>query len=1234
VQLAVLKNSRRGEAGQWPEPHLEGSNMKKLQSVGLIFFSLTLVAFAWNAKAARAQDVTATITGTVTDPSGAPIAGATVTAHDTERGTAWTSLTNEAGLYNIIRIPVGTYDLKVEAKGFQRTAIAPFTLVLNQIARFDVQMKVGPVSETVEVTDAPPVLKTETTEVSTLIDSKTLTTLPLASRNYIQLALLAPGVTTNNPDALMTPHIMTDEGRPFINGNREQAIEFFLDGIINDEEKNNEVAYQPNADAIQEFNLISQNPGADFGNYAGGVISVEIKAGTNQYHGNVFEFFRNDYLNSKQKTTAWSNGFGPQNRLRYNQFGGTFGGPIKKDKLFFFADYQGFRFPTSGGSSARLLTAAERTGDFSDWCTQNSGTVSAAGCSNPKFNIFDPVHKAVAPWNCLAATCSGNVGAGDTPTPLITGLTTTFLKNYPVPTTNNALGDNINFVAGNLFSSDQGDLRMDFKMSDKDSIFGRYSKWHTSRVPTSGLPFSANNTNAAVPADQPGWSSVANWTHTFNPNLLNEARLGVNVFRFFQNVTLTSGLGPITNQMLGLTAPYPVTSINGQQGGLPFFSFSGGFADASLGDPMIMQNFLDTYIQYEDNVVITKGRHTLTTGFQYVRERLNWLYAGNNGALGTIVIGNSTGNQLADFWIGDISSGGGRDSGLGGGLYHFNRGGIFGTFVQDNWRATSTVTLNLGVRFEDHTPFHDTQNHVVNFGLFTGQIETPGSSGYSSSLYNNYLGIGDWQPRVGFAWSPGRLHGKTVVRGAYGISSYREGGGANEELQMNLPYGTITQGSPATTGVQALNSSFAWPGLPANCVQPNFSCYAGSRIRVYPPTFRPALIQQWNLTIQHRLTNTLTAQLGYVGQKGTRLINFQDLAQLEGLNAQGKIAKTGELITSYAPGPYLGGQVAGATPANNLYYADNPALGGREALAGANSDNGHSRYDSLQAVLNERGWHGLTGQVAYTYSKCLTDSPGYFGVAGGGWTTSATTESSSGIYGTQNIYDQGADWGGCYYDQTHILSSYAYYELPVGRGKQFGSDLNPVLNSLVGNWQISGIISAHSGNALTLNYFGGWGAPPGPGPSSYGDTSGTNGIGPYTLSERPSCNGPIKILNQFHPAVAGVSGAYIQWFDTSNISPPTLGTFGTCGVGNIRGPRDQNWDLSLQKDFAVTESKKFQLRLDMLNAFNYAHWTFAGSVWNGSFSAGAFPGGGSANSGRIVGSQGARQLQLGLKFQF
>jgi type 1 fimbria pilin len=329
--------------------------MKKLQSIGLLLLCVALLALLSGAKAAWAQDVTATITGTITDPSGAPIVGATITAHDADRGTNWSSVTNQDGIYNIIRIPIGNYDLKVEAKGFQTAAVSPFTLVLNQTARIDVAMKMGSVAETVEVSSETPLLQTQSTEVSTLIDANTVTSMPLASRNYLQLTLLAPGATNVDPDSMRQPMTMLGAGRPYINGNREQANQYLLDGQINSEDKNNEVGYTPPIDAIQEFNLITQNASAEFGNYEGGVISASIKSGTNSFHGDAFEFFRNDYLNANNSSASWSKGLPLEEgapghyadgttikpTVRYNQFGGTIGGPILKNKLFFFADYQG-----------------------------------------------------------------------------------------------------------------------------------------------------------------------------------------------------------------------------------------------------------------------------------------------------------------------------------------------------------------------------------------------------------------------------------------------------------------------------------------------------------------------------------------------------------------------------------------------------------------------------------------------------------------------------------------------------------------------------------------------------------------------------------------------------------------------------------------------------------------------------------------------------------------------------
>ena len=377
--------------------------------------------------------------------------------------------------------------------------------------------------------------------------------------------------------------------------------------------------------------------------------------------------------------------------------------------------------------------------------------------------------------------------------------------------------------------------------------------------------------------------------------------------------------------------------------------------------------------------------------------------------------------------------------------------------------------------------------------------------------------------------------------------------------------------------------------------------------------------QQFNFTIERQLTNTLTMQLGFVGQHGTHLLNFEDLAQRVGLNAVGKVAKPGELIVSQQAGPYLGG---GSVPCDNASLATCGAAGSiyladqNGALAGANMSNSSQRYDALQAVLKKRAGNGLEAQVAYTYSKCLSNSPGYFGT---GWGSTGAT-SSGGQPGPQNIYDLRSDMGPCFFDQKHVLTNYVTYQLPFGRGKQFGKDLSPALSAVIGNWEIGGIISAHTGNALTLNEFGGWG-------SFHGDPSNTNGIGPSTLSERPSCNGPVHNVNRRVNATA-TTPAYIQWFDPSNITDAAPNTFGTCSVGNIRGPGYVNVDLSLHKGFLFTETKKLEFRFEALNAFNHPVWTFSGGPAGGSFDPG------SATFGQITGSQSARSLQLALKFLF
>ncbi|HXY09688.1 MAG TPA: TonB-dependent receptor [Terriglobales bacterium] len=1245
--------------------------MRQAMKMPLAFLLLATIIVAY--APAWGQEVTAGITGTVVDPSGAVVVGADIIATDTERGTVYAAKTNSDGVFLITRVPVGTYSVKASAPGFETVVYPSFTLVLNQTANIKFEMKVGQVSQTVEAVAAAPVLQTQSTDVSTVIDANTNVSLPLASRNYLQLTLLAPGATNVNPDSMRTPQQMTNSGRPYINGNREQANQYFLDGQQNSEDKNNEVGYTPSVDAIQEFNVITQNASAEFGNYEGGVVSATIKSGTNNFHGGAYEFLRNDKFNANLASAGWfkgvdngqlghdADGTTQAPELRYNQFGATFGGAIVKDKLFFFVDYQGIRQVTSGPDGAQLLTTTMKSGDFSSFCSSGftAGVCNDRGLGPDKLN--PGVNDAPIITGQLVVPGSGGGGtsiyvnpaqnpSGANPTPVLNNDLTTIagafpestpaanilaLSAYPTTTGSILAGNNFFFRSGVNFFNDQGDAKIDYVPTQKDRISGRWSQAHV-RVPTfSGCPICSGLTlgpgSASEGSTQPLRNSVVSWTHTINPNMLNEARIGFNAVRFDQTLVPSAVLGQVGNQV-GIPNANPPGTEGLANIAIPGF---GPGAQAGLGQQEIAQIFHTTQGQFADDLNYIRGRHSIKTGFQFVRVRADWKYNGNNGALGQIGVNTQTSLGLADFYLG-LGTGGSRDTSPNPQLFK-DRNNIFAGYVQDNWRITDSLTLNLGIRFEDHTPVYEDENRVVNFGLFNGLIYTPNGTGDGVSapahfgnraLYNNYLGSGDWEPRIGFAWSPASRR-SLVIRGGYAISAFMEGGGANEQLSINPPFGIFAQSSLGIDG--------GFPPTPTCPGGINFSCFAtldpvtgiasgGHRLRITDPNLRPAQNQQWNFTVQQQFGNTTTLQIGYVGQHGTHLANFVEVQQRVGLNAQGQIAKPGQPIVSQVAGPYLGG---GSLPCDNaslttcgttgsLYQA---GQGG--SLYGANLSNANQSYNALQAVLQKRMGNGLEGQVAYTWSKCLTNSAGYFGTGFG--STNAT--SSGGQPGQQNIYDPRSDWGPCYFDQRQILTSYVTYQLPLGHGKQFGHDMNPVLNNIIGNWEIGGLVNLHSGNQLTLNEFGGWG-------TFSADQSNTNASGPTLLNERPSCTGPIRVLG--HKA----NTPDFQWFDTSNIVEPSPNTFGTCGVGNIRGPAYADVDLSLHKNFLFTETKSLEFRFETLNTFNHPVWTFSGGPDNGSFDPVYNADGtvntttGNPNFARVTGSQGARQLQFGLKFHF
>ena len=1092
---------------------------------------LSFPATAWS------QQVTASITGKVTDPTSAIIVGAKVTAKDLDRGTLLTTETNASGFYNLPRVPIGNYEIRVEVVGFQ-TAIHPAVrLVLNQTARVDFVMQLGEVTQTVEVTGAPPLLQTDTMQLGSVINDKTNQDLPLATRNYIQLTLLVPGSVNPNPQTLTNGQTTANGGRPYVNGNREQANNFLLDGLDNNQVSDNLVGYAPSPDAIQEFNMITNNAPADFGNFQGGIVSTTIKSGTNQLHGSAFEFFRNDVLNANTWEGNWSGS--PRPKVRWNMFGGSAGGPIVKDKLFFFGDYQGERFNNPASTSPiSVFTAAERQGDFSQLLNE----------------------RGIQLYNPFLTDASGNrlpLPNNQIPAGLIDPVARSLFSSnlYPLPINNNLQNNQFNTTSSKTIG-DQFDAKIDANLSSVDHVFVRYSQSRQNNPSTNSFPLFFDSF-----FNSPTHNGVGNWTRTLSPHLVNEVRIGVNRV-LVNNGGVDTGLGNVAEQL-------GIQNGNDRGPGLLALNFGAALVN-NIGSANIgtQQLFADTVYQYEDALILTRGRHVVHTGFQYWRQQLNTFYAGNNGRTGFMsytgkftagpgslaVAGGGTGAGEADFLLGlPDQLGRGVDTGTWG-----QRANVFAAYVQDNWRFTDSLTLNLGLRYETHTPWVEVKDRQTNFAPFSGEIEPAGQStlyNNNRALYNSYNAGLDFQPRFGFAWTPGVLGKKTVIRGAYTISSYLEGTGTNLRLPLNPPF---NQEFATLYDTLALPASRTTDGL--TVLSSPSDPFSGATIRLWDPNLRPAAVQQWNFGVERQFFKDTTLMVGYVGQHGTHLM---------------------------VPRPYFQRQLlADGTTTPSPYLAGNPALANIAQISGTES-NGNQRYDALQATLQKRFSEGLQYQIAYTYSKCMTDSIGYYGSGGQAVPTSAYW---------QNLYDKGAEWGPCYFDVKSALTSFATYELPFGRGKRFGNDWNRWVKGTLGNWQVSSIVSLHTGYPLTI---------------SAGDASGTNSRGP-----RADCISPASVFGRMDSP----SGGY-QWFDPSAYGPPVPGAFGSCGVGTIRGPGLTNLDLGLQKEFFVSEGKHFEFRTEFLNLTN----TPILNAPNTGLGAGL---------GQLRTSQGPRNIQFGLKFYF
>jgi outer membrane receptor protein involved in Fe transport len=1152
--------------------------MRKREWIRFSLAVFLLVGLLAAIQPAWSQEVTASITGTVSDPSNAAVAGAKVTAKSVERGLTYNALTNDSGLYRISQLPVGTYELKVEKPGFSSVSHPAFVLTLNQIARIDIGMKVGQVSETVEVTGAAPVLETDVTQVDTIINAATNDNLPLASRNYVQLTLLAPGSVSTDPSSFNNGNNTGGYGgRPLINGNREQANNFLLDGMDNNQVSDNLLGYTPAPDAIQEFNLITNNAPAEFGNFQGGIVNATIKSGTNGFHGDVWEYFRNDHLNAN----SWSNNLhgNPKDKLRWNMFGGTLGGPILKNRLFFFADYQGQRFDIPSSSTTNtVFTAAERNGDFGAVCS--TGFNPSGICNDPAGQLYNPCASFSAP--CTPSSTPAGTRSpfpfNRIPTVMISPVAANlFASNlYPAPINGNIQQNAVDTVAS-AFNVDQGDLKVDFKATDKDNISYRFTRAYQNN-PSTHSQVLLSNTFSTTPI----YNTVGDWTRMISNNLVNDLRLGWSHVTLNSGNSWASGVGQFGNT-LGIGNGNPAGLD-----GLLAINFSNTAVD-NLGAAETTQSFDDHVWQLEDSANWTHGRHNLKFGGQWWRQIIKTFYAGNNGQLGLMNFdgrftspapGASGGDGAADFVLG-LPFEFGR--GVSTGKTWEQSSNVIGIYAQDTWRVTDRLTLNLGLRYDAHTPWVETNNAQANYNFSTGNIDLAGKNGASRALYHGFYGGRDFQPRVGFAWTPAMLGDHTVIRGAFTVSSYLEGTGTNLRLPLNPPFTPAeidTVYNNVALPLTNTTNGIAGSASSASCDPPAFACYAQAFLRVWDPDVQPAIANQWNLTVQHQFAHDTTFQIGYVGQKGTHLMVPFDFAQ--------RVLLPNSACATppcTAPSPFFA--------KNPTLYAvlGDPAQGGLGARVSGTKSNGNMEYNSLQAVLQKQLSHGLQYQVSYTFSKCMSDSTGYYGA----WNNAL---SASAYW--QNVYDQRAEWAPCYYDATHVLSAYAIYDLPFGRGKALAHDASRAVDAIIGGWEISPILTFRTGFPLPV-----YGAQ---------DNSGT-----FSRGSRANCNSlPSVTSDQFVPDVG------IQWFtNNGNFTNPAVGSFGNCApqLGGLRGPHYTDVDLSLHKNFQITERFRLQFRTDFINAFNHVQFN-APDMSLG------------ATMGQITSAQPPRNIQLALKLYY
>ncbi|MGP8258307.1 MAG: carboxypeptidase regulatory-like domain-containing protein [Methanoregula sp.] len=933
---------------------------------------------------AAAQNPGGTISGVVSDPSGAVLQGTKVTVTNVNTGVAQTTSSNETGLYTVIALEPGQYEIQASHAGFQTVVRKGVVLLIDQQSRQDLVLAVGTSTQSVTVTaTTAQFLEPESSDLHQVIEGDLTLELPLNGRNINQLITLDTGVTTTT--ASFFKGVGVDLA---INGQRSSTNAFLIDGLDNVEFMSQAPNITLEPDAVQEFDVMTNTFSAEYGRSDAGVINVATRSGTNQLHGDLFEFVRNDALDAND---FFSNRYQiAKLPFQFNQFGASLGGPIRKNKIFYFGAYQGTLTRTSSTNILSVPPVAWRTGDFSSLLAEGIQLYDPTTVTGTDSNGL-PI-RAPFVGNQISMAKQDSAGRN-------------LLALYPAP---NQPGDDLNYVTP-LKTADndhQGNLKVDYAATSKDTVSGRWNIEDSDNL--SDPDFGNTGGGGALPIDHVRSQDAAGtYVHTFKPNLLNTAAYGY-LRQSIQN--LPSGYGLELNQQVGIGGSSTLPTASG------LASINPDGWDGLGGQVFFPQIVTIQTHEIMDNLTWMRGRHSIKIGGDYDLRLLSLFQAGfPRGYFGfdPLITGQeglpSTGNAIASLLMGF------PDFGQQDYLNHFidQSGNEFSAYLQDDYRVSRKLTLNLGIRYDLYTPQVEAQNRQANFDMTTKTLLLAGQNGNSRGLVDtDYHNVG---PRVGFAYSP-FSNNKTVIRGGYGIfyMSEQNALATLNRLAYNIPFyylQTVPQ-------VGLFNPFFSLSGgLPAIPTPDPTQPFGTVQYRV--PGLHDSMVHSWNLDVQHEVMADTLLDVAYAGSRGVGILAIRNPNQ---------------------------------PPAGPVQvYPVSPNIG----LLFTMTNDGESDYDALQVKLNRRFSHGLTFLGSYTYSHSIDNGPGY-------WPNSGISQLPQDSLHPNNGERGSSDWD---IRQNFIFST--DWQIPVGRGRKFLGDSRGVVDQVLGGWQMTGILGLASGTPFT-----------------------------------------------------------------------------------------------------------------------------------------------------------------------